>query len=171
MTVPSQVAHDFASMLFLLRDRPAARDEHAAAADALAASLGERGIDLRANDQGLRVSGEPVADTQPLAAALRTHLLDRGIGELRIDPGSSPDVLQAVMRALVPPPAVFRSIHEMAMSLDAGVRDRVYIAPPAPDEIDTSGPWSAYRSIPGEIERYALHGPEVSISSGAGGAK
>jgi hypothetical protein len=155
MTVPSQVAHDFASMLFLLRDRPAARDEHAAAADALVASLGERGIDLRANDQGLRVSGEPVADSEPLAAALRTHLLDRGIGELRIDPGSSPDVLQAVMRALVPPPAVFRSIHEMVMSLDSGVRDRVYIAPPAPDEIDTSGPWSAYRSISPGIERQA----------------
>jgi hypothetical protein len=155
MTAPSQVAHDFASMLFLLRDRPEARDEHARASTALVEGLGGRGIDLRATDEGLRVYGEPVADSQPLAAALRTHLLDRGIGELRIEPAATARDLLEVLGALVPPPAVFRSIHEMSMSLDAAVRDRVFIAPPAPDEIDRSGPWSAYRSISPEIVRQA----------------
>ena len=161
MTAPSQVAHDFASMLFLLRDRPEARDEHASGSRALAESLEGRGLDLRANDQGLRVYGESVPDSLPLAAALRTHLLDRGIGELRIDPSASAPHLLSVLRALVPPPAVFRSIHEMEMSLEAAVRDRVHIAPPAPDEIDASGPWSAYRSISPGIERQAeeLHRP------------
>lgn len=161
MTAPSQVAHDFASMLFLLRDRPDARDEHAAASTALAESLGGRGIDLRANDQGLRVNGEAVPDSHPLAAALRTHLLDRGIGEIRIDPAASGPLLLSILRALVPPPAVFRSIHEMEMSLESSVRDRVFIAPPAPDEIDASGPWSAYQSIAHGIERQAeeLHRP------------
>jgi hypothetical protein len=43
----------------------------------------------------------------------------------------------------------------MAMSLDAGVRDQVFIAPPAPDAIDKSGAWSAYRSIAPGIERQA----------------
>ena len=161
MTAPSQVAHDFASMLFLLRDRPEAREEHAAASTVLADSLAGRGIDLRANDQGLRVYGEVVPDAFPLAAALRTHLLDRGIGELRIDAEASAPVLLAVLRALVPSPAVFRSIHEMEMSLESGVRDLVFIAPPAPDEMDESGPWSAYRTISPSIERQAeeLHRP------------
>ncbi|HEU4827742.1 MAG TPA: HEAT repeat domain-containing protein [Gemmatimonadales bacterium] len=148
-------------MLFLLRDRPESREEHATASKTLAESLDGRGIDLRAGDEGLTVYGEPVPDSRPLAAALRTHLLDRGIGELRIDPPATPDVLLAVLRALVPPPGVFRSIHEMAMSLESAVRDQVFIAPPAPDEIDMVGSWSAYQAISPGIERQAeeLHRP------------
>lgn len=148
-------------MLFLLRDRPEAKGEHAAASSALAESIGERGIDLKASDEGLEVYGEPVPDGHPLAAALRTHLLDRGIGELRIDPGAAPGSLLAISRALVPPPGVFRSLHELAMSLESAVRDHVFIAPPAPDQIETMGSWSAYQAISPEIERQAeeLHRP------------
>ncbi|HEX6644163.1 MAG TPA: HEAT repeat domain-containing protein [Gemmatimonadales bacterium] len=164
MTASSQVAHEFASALFLLRDNPEARDEHRRAAAALHAALGGRALDLRANERGLRVNGEPAPDTQPLAAALRTHLLDRGIGELRIDDTADEHTILAVLEALVPPPAVFRSIHEMAMALEASVRDQVHIAPPAPDEMDLSGPWSAYQSIAPEVERQAesLHRPTES---------
>jgi len=164
MTDPSQVAGTFASMLFLLRDRPEATDEHATAFQALLASLNGRGIDLRVKEGELRVYGEPMADSASLAAALRTHLLDRGIGEFRMEPPITPAALQAVMRALGTPPGVFRSIHELASSLDAGVRDRVFIAPPAPDEVDMKGPWNAYGAVSPDIERQAesLSSPESS---------
>lgn len=168
MTAPSEIAQQFAAALFLLRDRPEAGKEHASAFQALLATLNGRGIDLRANDRGLRVSGEPVADAMPLAAALRTHLLDRGIGELRLRAPVSEATLLGVLRALVPPPAVFRSIYELETALDAAVRDQVYLAPPAPEEIDMKGPWSAYGAISTAAERQAEAAMPPSASQGMG---
>ena len=88
MTSPSQVAFNFAQMLFLLRDRPEAREEQAACFKQLFASLAGRGVELRADQEWLRSYGVPVADALPLAGALRQHLLERGIGELAVAPSA-----------------------------------------------------------------------------------
>lgn len=155
MTSPAQVASNFASMLFLLRDQPEARQEHAASFKQLYAALGERGIDFRVEPAGLRVYDEPVSDALPMIGALRTHLLDRGVGELRLPPLTSPAALLAVMRALVHPPGFHRSLHELTSSLDAGVRDGLVIAPPAPGSVEISGDWSVYGAMSPEVARRA----------------
>ena len=105
-------------MLALLRDRPDAREEQAACFKQLFAGLEGRGIDFRADETSLRAYGQAVADAVPLAAALRTHLLDRGIGELSLAPGVSPTSLLSVMRALAAPAGLHRSLHELLGSLD-----------------------------------------------------
>lgn len=155
MTAPATVAFNFASMLFLLRDRPEAREQQIRAFKTLLLSLGDRGVDFRANEHGLRAYGMPVPDGFPLAGGLRTHLLDRGIGELRLTPGFAPATLLAVLRALVQPPGLYRSLHEMLNTLEIEVRQALTIAPPAPESAEEIGAWSLYAPIGPELERQA----------------
>ena len=157
MASPSQVASLFAQMLALLRDRPDAREEQAACFKQLFAGLEGRGIDFRADEASLRSYGQPVADAVPLAAALRTHLLDRGIGELSLAPGVSPTSLLSVMRALAAPAGLHRSLHELVGSLDAAARERLVIAPPVPADRAAGGEgWLGFDElVPPEVERQA----------------
>ncbi|HET9151454.1 MAG TPA: HEAT repeat domain-containing protein [Gemmatimonadales bacterium] len=147
MTAPSQIAFEFAAMLFLLRDRPSAREDLAAQFKRLFAAMGGRGLDLRASDMRLRVDGVPLEDTMPLVGGLRTHLLDRGAGELRLASTVTPAQLLSVMRVLAEPPGRYRSLHEMAISFDPSVREILVLAPPAPDGPVESGDWNAYGEV------------------------
>jgi len=155
MTNPAQVAFEFASMLFLLRDRPDAREELAKQFKTLFAAMAGRGIDLRAGDSGLRVNGLPLPDTQPLMGALRTHLLDRGVGELRLASTVRPEQLLGVMRILAEPPGRYRSLHEMAISFEPSVRELLVIAPPAPDGPTEAGDWNAYGDVAHAVNEQA----------------
>ncbi len=147
MTTPAQIAFELASMIFLLRDRPDAKEELAARYKLLFAALGGRGLDLRAGDDALRVRGVPLADTQPLVGGLRTHLLDRGVGELRFASTVRPGQMLDVLRALAEPPGRYRSLHEMAMSFDASVREILVLSPPAPEGPAQGGDWNAYGDV------------------------
>jgi HEAT repeat protein len=152
-TTPADVAANLATMLFLLRDRPDEREEQVAAFRELSRSLRGGALDLRLSNRGIRVNGEPVSDALPLVAALRTHLMDRGVGELRLTAGVESAALLTVLRALVHPPGYFRSLHELTSTLDTPTRESVALAPPAPDVSD-SGDWSVYETI--------ASGPEVA---------
>ena len=145
-TTPSAVAANLATMLFLLRDRPDEREEQIAAFRELSASLRGAALDVRVGPRGIRVNGEPVSDAMPQVAALRTHLLDRGVGELGLAAGFQSASLLAVLQALVHPPGYFRSLHELTTTLDAPTREAVMLAPPAPDD-NASGDWSVYETI------------------------
>ena len=145
-TTPSDVAVNLATMLFLLRDRPDEREEQIAAFRELSSSLRGEALDLRLGARGTRVNGEPVSDALPLVAALRTHLLDRGVGEMRLAAGFQRASLLAVLRALVHPPGYFRSLHELTTTLDAPAREDVTLAPPAPDHT-TSAEWKVYEAM------------------------
>ena len=156
MASAPQVATYFAQMLALLRDRPDAREEQAACFKQLFAGLEGRGIDFRADEATLQAFGEPVPDTIPLAAALRTHLLDRGIGEITLAPGISPAVLLSVMRALAAPAGLHRSLHELVGSLDAATRERLTVAPPVPADAAGGEGWMLFgEMVPPEVERQA----------------
>ena len=122
MTQPAQLAFELASMIFMLRDRPDAKEDQAAQFKALFAAMAGRGLDLRAGEDGLSVSGVLLQDTQPLVGGLRTHLLDRGVGELRLASTVRPAQLLDVLRVLAEPPGRYRSLHEMAISFDPLVR-------------------------------------------------
>lgn len=135
-------------MLFVLRDQPDARDDHAAQFKRLIGALGGRGVDFRASEHGLRIFGTPVADAAPLAGALRTHLLDRGIGELRLAGTASAAQLLEVTRALARPPSFYRSLHDLATSLTPVTREILVLAPPAADELKSSGDWDQYGGTP-----------------------
>ncbi len=149
LSAPGQVAFELASMIMLLRDRPEARAEQAAQYRKLLAAIGGRGLDLRANDRGLRVYGVPVLDQLPLVGALRTHLLDRGIGELRLAGTATVAQLLDVVRMLGKPPRTFESLQLMAGSLPAAVRSILVLAPPAPDNLDVAGDWNVHEGVAG----------------------
>ena len=156
MASASQVATNFAQMLTLLRDRPDAREEQAACFKQLFASLEGRGLDFRADEAWLRSYGVPVADSMPLAAALRTHLLDRGIGELTLRAGVTPTALLSVMRALVAPAGLHRSLHELTGSLDATAREFLEVAPPVPAGAELMDGWNLFEGmVAPEVERQA----------------
>jgi HEAT repeat protein len=155
MTTPANIAFEFAAMLFLLRDRPEAREDLAARFKSLFAALGGRGLDIRASESGLRINGVPLEDTQPLVGGLRAHLLDRGVGELRFASTVRPTQMLDVMKALAQPPGRYRSLHEMAMSFDATVREVLVLSPPASEEMVTSGDWNAYDDVPFAITEQA----------------
>lgn len=156
MTSPSQVAYNFAQMLFLLRDRPEAKEEQAACFKQLFASLVGRGIDLRADEERLHSYGVLVADGLPLAGALRNHLLERGVGELAVGPTASPAALLAIMRVLAAPAGEHRSLHELTSALDPAARDQLTIAPPLPRGAG-EGDWTFYDAMVAapEVERRA----------------
>lgn len=170
MASASQVATNFAQMLALLRDRPDAREEQAACFKQLFAGLEGRGIDFRADENVLRSYGVPVADQIPLAAALRTHLLDRGIGELSLSSGVSPTALLSVMRALAAPAGLHRSLHELIGSLDASARERLVVAPPVPADVAGGEGWMLFgEMVAPEVERQAgelstVASPELAAS-------
>lgn len=164
MTAPAQIAFEFAAMLFLLRDRPEAREELAAQFKTLFAAMGGRGLDLCAGDGELRVNGVPLADTQPLVGALRTHMLDRGVGELRLASTVRPAQLLDVMRVLAEPPGRYRSLHEMAVSFEPSVREILVLSPPAPDGPVESGDWNAYRDVAHAITDQAAEVVRPSVA-------
>jgi hypothetical protein len=164
MTTPAQVAYEFAAMLFLLRDRPDAREELAGQFKALFAAMGGRGLDLRAGESGLRVNDVPLTDTQPLVGGLRTHLLDRGVGELRLASTVRPVQLLDVMRILAEPPGRYRSLHEMAMSFEASVREILVVSPPASERPVESGDWNAYDDIALAVTQQAAEVVRPSVS-------
>ena len=156
MTSPSQVAFNFAQMLFLLRDRPEAREEQAACFKQLFASLAGRGVELRADQEWLRSYGVPVADALPLAGALRQHLLERGIGELAVAPSASPAALLAIMRVLTVPPAEHRSLHDLTSALDPAARELLTVAPSLPSAGASPDDWTVYQAaVAPEVERRA----------------
>lgn len=149
LSAPGEVAYELASMIMLLRDRPEARADHAAQFRKLVAVTGGRGLDLRANDQGLRVYGVPVLDRLPLAGALRTHLLDRGIGELKLAGTATVAQLLDVVRMLAKPPRTFESLQQMAASLPAAVRSILVLVPPAADSLGAAGDWNVHQDVAG----------------------
>ena len=154
MASPSQVAYNFASTLFLLRDRPEAAEALTACFDDLHKSLEGRGLEIRCDDSGLSVYGTPIGADLPLAEPLRAHLRDRGIGELRFEPDISRDAVAELARVLVDPPGFYRSLHELMGAMDAGVREAVHLAPPVSVTEETSE-WSAYDKVAPEVERQA----------------
>ena len=164
MTEPAQLAFELASMIFLLRDRPDAREDQAAQFKTLFASMLGRGLDVRASESGLTVSGTRLQDTQPLVGGLRTHLLDRGVGELRLASTVRPAQLLEVLKALAEPPGRYRSLHEMAISFDASVREVLVLSPPAPDGPVESGDWNAYDDVAHAVAEQAAEVVRPSVA-------
>lgn len=144
MQTPAEVARDIATLLFLLRDRPDAREEHAAQFKSLIAALAGRGLDLRAGSHGLKVFNVPVPDTAPLVGALRTMLLDRGLGEVRLASTATPAQLLHLLRALTEPPGSYRSIHDLASTFESATRRILVLSPPASDDLKAPGDWNSY---------------------------
>ncbi len=149
LSAPGEVAYELASMITLLRDRPEARAEQAAQFRKLVASIGGRGLDLRANDAGLRVYGVPLLDSIPMAGALRTHMLDREIGELKLAGTATVAQLLDVVRMLAQPPRTFASLQLMAASLPAAVRSILVLAPPAAESLGDAGDWNVHQEVTG----------------------
>ena len=149
LSAPGEVAFELASMITLLRDKPEARSEQAAQFRKLVAAIGGRGLDLRANDAGLRVYGVPVLDSLPMAGALRTHLLDRGIGDLKLAGTATVAQLLDVVRMLARPPGSFESLQLMAASLPAAVRSILVLAPPADEGLVAAGDWNVHEDVTG----------------------
>jgi len=154
MASPSQVAYNFASTLFLLRDRPEAAEALSACFDELHGSLESRGLDIRCDETTLSVYGTPISMELPLADPLRAHLFERGIGELRLEPAVSRDAIAALVRVLVDPPGFYRSLHELTGAMDASARAAVHLAPPVGSGEDTTE-WSVFDQVAPEVERQA----------------
>lgn len=164
MTQPAQLAFELASMIFLLRDRPDAREDQAAQFKALFAAMAGHGLDLRVGEDGLSVAGVPLQDTQPLVGGLRTHLLDRGVGELRLASTVRPAQLLDVLKVLAEPPGRYRSLHEMAISFDPSVREVLVLSPPAPAGPVESGDWNAYGEVAHAVEAQAAEVVRPSVT-------
>jgi hypothetical protein len=164
MTEPAQLAFELASMIFLLRDRPDAREDQATQFKTLFAAMAGRGLDLHAGEGGLSVGGVLLQDTQPLVGGLRTHLLDRGVGELRLASTVRPAQLLDVLRVLAEPPGRYRSLHEMAISFDPSVREVLVLSPPAPDGPVESGDWNAYGEVAHAVADQAAEVVRPSVS-------
>ena len=154
MASPSQVAYNFASTLFLLRDRPEAAAALTACLDELHESLQGRGLDIRCDEASLSVYGTPISLERPLAEPLRAHLLNRGIGELRLEPSVSRDAVAGLIRVLGDPPGFYRSLHELTGAMDAAARAAVHLAPPVTG-VQAEPEWTVFDQVAPEVERQA----------------
>jgi HEAT repeat protein len=149
MTTPTSVTANLAEVLMLLRDKPEARDEHAAALRLLEGTLAGRPLSLVITSRSVRVNGADLPEKAPGVFALREQLLGHGVGELHLPADITPALLLELLRALAARRGRYRSVHELATEVN-GVEAGVVIAPPAPDDAAVAGDWSVYEELTDE---------------------
>ena len=151
MTSPASVAANFACVLTLLRDKPEAREEQVAAFRLLLASMDNRAMDLRVTPKSFRVNGSDIPEKIAGVFPLRQQLLLHGVGEIRTPAGISPALLLDLLRALAAPGGRYRSVYELAASVN-GAEVGLVIAPPAPEDATVAGDWSVYEELGDDVQ-------------------
>lgn len=134
MSGSSSIAVNLACVIVLLRDRPEALDEQAAAFRALDAALDGAPLQLRVSDAGLSINSEQVPSV-PGVSVLVELLRAHGIGELEV-PERSAGVLLSLLRALAVPPGTHHSLLAFLDSLDPGTRAAISAQPPGAPAIE-----------------------------------
>lgn len=149
MTTPTSVTAHLADVMTLLRDKPEARDEQAAAFRLLFESLGKRPLSLLVTSRSVRIDGSELPEKAPGVFKVREQLLGHGVGELHLPADITPALLLDLLRALAARRGRYRSVHELATEVN-GAKAGVVIAPPAPDDATAAGDWSVYEELTDE---------------------
>jgi HEAT repeat protein len=158
MTSPADVAANFASVLTLLRDKPEAREEQAAAFRLLLASLADQPLHLVVTPRGVRLSGSELPEKSAGVRAVREQLLSHGVGEIQLPAAIKPALLLDLLSALAARRGRFRSVHELATEVN-GAEAGLLIAPPAPEDVSAAGDWSVYEELADDVTE-----PSVELS-------
>jgi HEAT repeat protein len=154
MSAPSSLAANLASMIFLLRDRPAASEEQVTAFRILLASIGLSGARLQVERGGLRIDGTLVPDGTPGIAELREQLSAHGVRELRIPATLPSPALLSLLRALAAQRGTFASIDRLVAAVDLEAREAVYLSPDPGAASSADG--TGAESLQGENDRTAF---------------
>ena len=125
MAAPSSIVANLYLVLSLLRGKPAARDEQAAAFRILLASLENETVSLRAAAEGLRVDGTLISRGTPSAAELHALLTGHGLGEIVIPLSVAPAALLSLLRAVATSPGTFPTMDAFVGALDESARGMV----------------------------------------------
>lgn len=126
---PASCAANLACVLYLLRHHAERLDEIQAAFAGVRTALAGQGLRVHVAPDELLVNGGEVPAEAPGADSFRRLLYEHGVGELEAP--EDPDVLMPLLRTLAVRPEFFRTLHDLIDHLDASIRDRVRLSPPA----------------------------------------
>lgn len=100
MTAPSSTVLALATLIDMLRDGTADREQQKAAFRALYALVEPSGVTLSTDVRGVLIGGLPLPDGIPGGETVRACFSAHGVGSVRVPPGARPADLLAVVRQL-----------------------------------------------------------------------